>query len=162
VTLAQRLIENGLAVATAESLTAGLLSAELTEKPGASSFFLGGINCYQDEVKIYELGVDPQLIAERTAVDGEVAIQLATNVRAKFSETCSKNIDQVLGVSTTGIAGPDSVRETSVGTVYLGISSVRGSRFIALQLDGDRSQIRAATVTAALAAIQDEIQAIFG
>lgn len=162
MTLAQRLIENCLAVATAESLTAGLLSAELTEQPGASGFLLGGITCYQDEVKINELGVDPQLIAERTAVDGEVAIQLAANARAKFSKACSKNVDQVLGVSTTGIAGPDSVGEISVGTVYLGISSVRGSRFVALKLEGNRSQIRAGTVTAALAAIQDEIQAIFG
>ena len=162
MTLAERLVENGLAVATAESLTAGLLSAELTEKSGASGFFLGGISCYQDDVKINELGVDPQLIAERTAVDGEVAIQLAANARAKFSKACSKNVDQVLGVSTTGIAGPDSAGGIPVGTVYLGISSVRGSRFIALKLEGNRPQIRAGTVTAALAAIQDEIQAIFG
>lgn len=162
MTLAQRLIENGLAVATAESLTAGLLSAELTAEPGATAFFLGGITCYQDEVKIIELGVDPQLIFERTAVDNEVAIQLASNVRERFSKTCSKNIDHVLGVSTTGIAGPDSVGEVPVGTVYVGISSARGSRSITLKLSGDRSEIRAATVTAALAAIQDEIQAIFG
>lgn len=162
MTLAQRLIENGLAVATAESLTAGLLSAELTDKPGASAFFLGGITCYQDEVKINELGVDPQLIIERTAVDNEVAIQLASNVRERFSNTCSKSIDQVLGVSTTGIAGPDSVGGVPVGTVYVGISSARGSRSIALKLSGNRSEIRAATVTAALVAIQDEIQAIFG
>ena len=162
MTLATRLIESGLAVATAESLTAGLLSAELTDRPGASAFFLGGINCYQDEVKIHELDVDPQLITERTAVDGEVAIQLAAHVRDKFSKACSKHVEQVLGVSTTGIAGPDSVGEVPVGTVFLGISSVRGSRFIALKLDGNRSQIRAATVTEALAAIQDEIQAIFG
>lgn len=162
MTLAQRLIEYKLAVAVAESLTAGLLSAELTDQPGASAYFLGGIACYQDEVKINELGVDPQLIFERTAVDNEVAIQLASNVRERFSKTCSNDIDQVLGVSTTGIAGPDSVGGVPVGTVYVGISSVRGSRSIALQLSGNRSEIRAATVTAALAAIQDEIQAIFG
>ena len=162
MTLATKLIENGLAVATAESLTAGLLSAALTDRSGASAFFLGGITCYQDEVKIHELGVDAQLIEKHTAVDGEVAIQLAESVRAKFSKACSKNDEQVLGVSTTGIAGPDSVGGIPVGTVYLGISSVRGSRSIALKLVGNRSEIRAATVSAALAAIEDEIQAIFG
>jgi len=162
VTLAQRLIDHDLAVATAESLTAGLLSAELTERPGASVYFLGGISCYQDEVKILELGVDPKLIEEHTAVAAEVAIQLAANVRDKFSQVCSRNPEQVLGVSTTGVAGPDQVAGISVGTVYLGIASRRGSRSISLRLEGNRSEIRAATVTAALAAIEDEIQAIFG
>lgn len=162
MTLAQLLIEKGLAVATAESLTAGLLSAELTDSPGASAFFLGGINCYQNGVKIHQLGVDAELIEKHTAVDGEVAIQLAQSVREKFSIACAKNAEQVLGVSTTGVAGPDSVCGIPVGTVYLGIASVRGARSIALRLDGNRSEIRAATVKAALATIEDEIQAIFG
>ena len=162
MTLSQRLIQHGLFIATAESLTAGLLSSELATEPGASGFLLGGVICYQDEVKVNLLKVDPQLIATRTAVDPAVAIALATNVRAKFASDCSKGMERVIGVSTTGVAGPDPVGKNAAGTVFLGISSARGSRSVALKLQGNRSEIRAATAACALTEIEDEIQALFG
>lgn len=162
MTLGQRLIQHGLFIATAESLTAGLLSSDLATEPGASGFLLGGVVCYQDEVKVNLLGVDPHLIEANSAIDHEVAISLAMNVREQFALQCSKDIERVIGVSTTGIAGPDPVGNHSAGTVYLGISSPRGSRAVGLNLHGTRSEIRAATVASALAAVEDEIQAIFG
>lgn len=162
MTLSQLLIQHGLFIAAAESLTAGLLSAELATEPGASGFLLGGVICYQDEVKVNLLKVDPQLIATQSAIDPEVAISLAINVRDKFALECAKDIESVIGVSTTGIAGPDPVGKNAAGTVFLGISSSIGSRSVALKLLGNRSEIRAATVACALTEIEDEIQALFG
>ena len=162
MTLSQRLIQSGLFIATAESLTAGLLTSELAIEPGASGFLLGGVICYQDEVKVNLLKVDPRLIATQTAVDPAVAISMAANVRGKYALDCYKDIDSVIGISTTGVAGPDPVGKNAAGTVFLGISSARGSRSVALKLQGNRSEIGAATVASALAEIEDEIQALFG
>ena len=162
MTLSQRLVESGLFIATAESLTAGLLSSELATEPGASGFLLGGVICYQDEVKVNILGVDPHLIEYKSAVSAEVATSLANSVRDQFAVQCSKDVERVIGVSTTGIAGPHPVGSHAVGTVFLGISSSMGSRSVALNLQGTRSEIRAATVRFALTAIEDEIQSIFG
>ena len=162
MSLGQRLIQNGMFIASAESLTAGLLSSELATEPGASAFLLGGVICYQDEVKVNLLNVDPHLIETRSAVSSEVAISLATNVRDKFAIECTKRLESVIGVATTGVAGPDPVGNNPAGTVYLGIASAKGSRSVALELHGTRSEVRAATVTCALAAIEDEIQALFG
>ncbi len=162
MTLSQRLIQRGIYIATAESLTAGLLSSELATEPGATAFLLGGVICYQDEVKVNTLNVDPHLIEAHSVVSSEVAISLARNVRDKFALECSESVESVFGVSTTGVAGPDPVGNHAAGTVYIGVSSARGSRSVALKLHGTRSEVRVATVASALAAIEDEIQAIFG
>jgi PncC family amidohydrolase len=123
---------------------------------------LGGVICYQDEVKVNLLKVDPPLIASQSAIDPDVAISLAINVRGKFALECARDIERVIGISTTGIAGPDPVGNQAAGTVFLGISSARGSRSVALKLQGNRSEIRAATAACALTEIEDEIQALFG
>lgn len=162
MSLSQRLIHHGLFIATAESLTAGLLSSELATEPGASAFLIGGVVCYQDEVKVNILNVDPHLIKCQSAVSPEVAISLATNVRDKFALEGSKSIDRVIGLSTTGVAGPDPVGIHPAGSVFLGISSARGSRSVALKLSGTRSEVRAATVVSALSELEDEIQELFG
>ena len=162
MSLSQRVVQHGLFIATAESLTAGLLSSELATEPGASAFLLGGVICYQDEVKVNVLNLDSYLIETQSVVSSEVAISLAKNVRDKFALECSKGIESVIGVSTTGVAGPDPVGDHPAGTVYLGISSSRGSRSVGLELHGTRSEVRAATVVRALAELEDEIQAIFG
>lgn len=147
-----------LQIAVAESLTAGLVSAQLAETPGASKVLLGGVVAYQDQVKSLILGVDSNLIQAQTAVDAEVAMQMALGVRKQFATTCGANIATVVGVSTTGVAGPDPVGAISPGIVFIGISSAHGERYVALQLHGDRSEIRSSAVTAALQAIREEIQ----
>jgi PncC family amidohydrolase len=162
VTPSQKLIENGLYLATAESLTAGLVSAELANTPGASMFLLGGTVCYQDEIKIHQLGVDPELISQHGPVDPNVAIQMATGARVNFARDCSKASNLVIGISTTGVAGPDPVGDKPVGLVFIGISSQLGERAIQLHLSGSRAEIRAATVSAALSTLEDEIQLLLG
>ncbi len=162
MTLGQKLIESGLFVATAESLTAGLVSAELATTPGASGFLLGGIVCYQDAVKIHQLGIDPEQISKHGPVDQSVAIQMAYGARISFARDCSRAIDLVIGLSTTGVAGPGPVGDKPVGLVFIGISSQRGERAVQLQLSGTRAQIRAATVSAALSTLEDEIQLLLG
>lgn len=162
MTLSQKLSDRGLSLAVAESLTAGLVCAELASTPGASKFLLGGVVCYQDDVKIQQLGVSADLLAKRTAIDSEVAMQLALGVRANFAADCSRGVNQVIGISTTGVAGPDPVGDKPVGLVYIGIASAFGVRAVALNLSGSRSEIRAATVSWALSAIEDEIQSLLG
>jgi nicotinamide-nucleotide amidase len=162
VTLAHKLTEHGFFVATAESLTAGLVSAELANTAGASKFLLGGIVSYQDAIKIQQLGVDATALSQRTAIDAEIAVQMAVGVRSKFASDCSKDLKKVIGISTTGVAGPDPVGNHPVGLVYLGIASAVSARSIALQLSGSRAEVRAATVAAALLAIEDEIHLLLG
>lgn len=162
MSLHHRLASAGLYVATAESLTAGLVSSELASVPGASKYFLGGVICYQDEVKIELLGVDPALVSAKSAVDPEVAIQMAIGIRSRLAIECGKSHESVIGVSITGVAGPESVGSVPVGTVFIGISSIQGNRQLGLHLSGTRNQIRAAATKAAIAAIEDEIQAILG
>ena len=97
-TVAGLLVERGLTLATAESCTGGLLSKRLTDIPGASSFFPGGIVAYSTQSKTALLGVDPELIKEKGAASREVALVMANGAREKFGAD--------IGVGITGIAGP--------------------------------------------------------
>ena len=108
------LTDRGLTVATAESLTGGLLAACLTEVPGSSAVVRGGLVVYATDLKSTLAGVDPQLLAERGPVDPDVAAALAAGARAR----CGADI----GVGLTGVAGPDPQDGVPVGTWYVAIS----------------------------------------
>src|SRR5690606_17574795 len=108
----------GQTVATAESLTAGLLCAVLTEVPGASAVVRGGLVVYATDLKAGLAGVDRQLLAERGAVDPEVARQLAAGAR----ERCGAD----WGVGLTGVAGPDPQDGVAPGTVHTGLAGPGG------------------------------------
>lgn len=139
-----RLVEEGLSVAAAESLTGGLLCSALVEVPGASAAVRGGIVAYATAIKHSLLGVDAALLEERGAVDPEVAAQMAIGA--------ARQLGADIGVSTTGVAGPDPQDGQPVGTVYVAVWR-RGSapaQVSGLRLDGDRESIRAQTVAAAL------------
>lgn len=142
-----RLIERGLTIAVAESLTGGMLVAELIATPGASATVLGGVVAYDTRLKHSLLGVDAGLLAERGAVDATVAEQMAERVRAVCAVD-GRPAD--VGISTTGVAGPDPQDGQPVGTVYLGFAL--GGRVLSerLTLDGDRAGIRRATVSESL------------
>lgn len=148
------LIERGLTVAAAESLTGGLLTAELTRVPGASATVLGGAVVYATELKHTLVGVDAALLAAEGPVHPEVARQLAAGVRERLA-VGGRAAD--LGVATTGVAGPDPQGGRAVGTVYVGISSSAGTRSVALELSGDRDAIRRATVEEAVRALAVEL-----
>ncbi len=134
--------ESGATVATAESLTGGLLAAALTSVPGASWVVLGGIVAYARSVKADVLGVNACLLEQGGAVQDEVASAMATGVRS----VCGAQ----WGVSTTGVAGPDPSDGKPVGTVFVGVSGPDGDEVVALTLRGDREAIRAQTVAVCL------------
>lgn len=142
-----RLLERGLTIAVAESLTGGLLVAELIATPGASAVVLGGVVAYDTRLKHSLLGVDADLLAERGAVDAAVAEQMADRVR-RVCAVDGRPAD--IGLSTTGVAGPDPQDGRAVGTVHLGFAL--GSQVFSerLALSGDREGIRRATVSESL------------
>jgi nicotinamide-nucleotide amidase len=129
-------------VATAESLTGGLLAAALTSVPGASAVVRGGVVAYATDLKAALLRVDADLLAARGPVDGDVAQAMAAGVRT----LCAASY----GVATTGVAGPDPQAEQPVGTVFVAVHGPHGRKHVHLTVTGDRDKIRADTVAAAL------------
>ncbi|MFC4430609.1 CinA family protein [Citricoccus alkalitolerans] len=145
----QLLIHRDLTIATAESLTAGLLAATLAEVPGASGTLQGGVVAYQNHVKERLLGVDPSLLARVGAVDAEVARQMAEGARHVTGSD--------VGISTTGVAGPDAHQGKPVGTVYVGLAGMPGHaepEAVLLRLEGNREAIRRGTVRRGLQMVQ--------
>ena len=145
--LVAALIERGLTIAVAESLTGGQLVAALIDVPGASATVLGGVVAYNTELKHSVLGVSAELLAEHGPVHPEVARQMAAGVRTALA-VGGKPAD--VGLATTGVAGPESQGGQAVGTVYLGLAVGDRVESVALALSGSRSQIRSATVNAAV------------
>lgn len=133
---------SGRTVATAESLTAGLVSAALTDVAGASEVVTGGLVVYSTELKTRLAGVDPALLAERGAVDPRVAEELAVGARQR----CAAD----WGIGLTGVAGPDPQDGVAPGTVHLGFAGPATVTVRSVRLSGDRHAVRAAAVRAAL------------
>ena len=131
-----------LSLAVAESLTGGLLAGALTDVPGASAVFLGGVVAYATELKAVLLGVDRAVLAVQGAVSAEVAEAMATGVRGRLGAT--------VGAATTGVAGPDPAEGKPAGTVYIAASAGDKTRVRQLALSGSRAAIRAETVREAL------------
>jgi len=135
-----------LTVATAESLTAGMVASAIATVPGASATLQGGIISYQNQVKSSLLGVDADLLERHGAVDADVARQMAAGAR--------RALQADVGVSTTGAAGPEPHGGKSVGTVFVGIATASGSRAVEFRFDGDRAEIRQQASAAALAELR--------
>jgi nicotinamide-nucleotide amidase len=141
------LVAAGRTVATAESLTGGLVCAALTDVPGASAVVRGAVVAYATELKAQLLGVDLDLLATGGAVQAEVARQMATGA--------CRALGAHVGVATTGVAGPEPQDGRPVGTVFVAVA-VDGRVVVReLALAGDRAAIRALTVEAALALLLD-------
>ncbi|WP_432063131.1 CinA family protein [Streptomyces sp. S1] len=174
------LAERGQTLAVAESLTGGLVAAELTGVPGASASFRGSVTAYATTLKHELLGVDGALLAERGAVDPEVASQMAAGVRARLGADW--------GIATTGVAGPDPQDGQPVGTVYVAVAGPAGTiagsagevagpvgeasptgsptgsragsptgKVVPLRLNGDRGEIRRESVRIVLALLHGEL-----
>jgi nicotinamide-nucleotide amidase len=144
------LIERGLTIAVAESLTGGQLVASLVDVPGASATVVGGVVAYSTAIKQSVLGVSADLLAENGAVDPEVARQMASGVRVALAVD-GRPAD--VGLATTGVAGPDPQDGNPVGTVYLGLAIGDRVESVALSLGGTRREIQSATVQHALATL---------
>ncbi|MFI9615279.1 CinA family protein [Streptomyces sp. NPDC052023] len=147
----------GETIAVAESLTGGLVAAELTAVPGASKAFRGSVTAYATELKHELLGVDATLLAQRGAVDPQVAAQMAAGVR--------KALGADWGLATTGVAGPDPQDGQPVGTVFVAVDgpfavgpgSAGGGKVEALRLNGHRAEIRMESVRSVLALLLREL-----
>jgi len=147
----------GQTLAVAESLTGGLVAAEITTVPGASRAFRGSVTAYATELKHELLGVDATLLSERGAVDPQVAAQMAAGVR--------KALGADWGLATTGVAGPDPQDGKPVGTVFVavdgpfgpGSGSASGGKVEALRLNGSRAEIRMESVRSVLALLLAEL-----
>lgn len=145
------LAERGETLAVAESLTGGLVAAELTAVAGASKSFRGSVTAYTTTLKRDILGVDGALLAERGAVNPEVAQQMAAGVRSVLGAGW--------GIATTGVAGPESQDGQPVGTVYVAVSGPDGrGKVAALRLNGDRAEIRRESVRSVLELLSGELQ----
>jgi nicotinamide-nucleotide amidase len=134
--------EKGETVATAESLTGGLVAAVLTSVPGSSAVVRGGLVVYATPLKHELAGVDDELLAEHGAVHPEVAAQLADGARITCGATW--------GVGLTGVAGPDPQDGIEPGVVHIGVSGPHHARVTTIGIDGNRHQVRAGAVAAAL------------
>jgi len=154
VRLVAALAQRGWTLGVAESLTGGALAAEIVSVPGASAALLGGVVAYATPVKTSLLGVDAGLLAAHGPVHAEVAQQMAAGVR-RTVQVDGRAAD--VGISTTGIAGPESPDGQPVGTVHIGVATPAGVSSQAFVFPGERADVRAASVhhaiLAALAAI---------
>lgn len=129
-------------IACAESLTGGMLSSRLTEAPGSSKRFRGGVVSYGEEVKVTALGVPTEVLEASGAVSKECALAMASGVRSRLAAD--------VGVSTTGVAGPDDPEGKGVGTVFVAVSGPLGDVCREVHLPGGRTTIRQMSATAAL------------
>lgn len=138
-------------VATAESLTGGMVAAALTDRSGASAVFRGGLVVYATDLKALLAGVPGDLLAAHGPVSGPTAAALAAGVRERLGAT--------YGLATTGVAGPDRQDGMEVGTVFLGLAGAGPEPLVRrLALAGDRDRIRHETVAAALNWLADTLE----
>ena len=145
----ETLAGRGETLATAESLTGGLLSSRLTDVPGASRSFVGGVVSYATRVKVSLLGVPPEVVQEHGVVSEECALAMAHGVRDR--------LDATWGLATTGVAGPDQQEGRAVGTVWVAIAGPAGAMARLLALGGDRATIRQASCDAVLEILAREL-----
>jgi nicotinamide-nucleotide amidase len=139
----KKLISANKTLSVAESLTGGGLGAAITEIPGSSQVFLGGITTYSDASKTKLLDVPKRIITKHTAVSEEVAKEMASSARNLFKTDYA--------ISTTGVAGPGKAYGKSAGTVWMAIATKKEVIAIELSISGDRATVRNATIESALA-----------
>ncbi|WAU84520.1 CinA family protein [Streptomyces sp. Qhu-G9] len=148
---------NGQTLAVAESLTGGLVAAELAAVPGASKAFRGSVTAYATDLKRDVLGVDATLLDQRGAVDPQVAAQMAAGAR--------KVLGADWGIATTGVAGPEPQDGQPVGTVFVAVEGpsgalngdAHGGKVSALRLNGSRTEIRKESVRRVLALLLERL-----
>lgn len=138
-------------MATAESSTGGLIGHAITATPGASDYYAGGVICYSNRAKEIGLGVSHELLEAQGAVSAEVAAALASGAAHRF--------ETEIGVSVTGIAGPDGGSERKpLGTHYLGVArAAQPARVEHRVFPHDRAGNQAAAALAALQLALDEV-----
>jgi nicotinamide-nucleotide amidase len=141
----------------AESLTGGLLTARFAAIAGASDVLLTGIVAYDTRLKHELLGVSNQLLENQGPVDPEVAAQMAEGLRSRIANKTGIDSEQIVAISTTGVAGPSAQGEKPVGELYIAVSQAGATKVFAHQLSGDRAQIQNSAVLLGVGHLWDEI-----
>lgn len=150
--LAALLKRSSLTLALAESCTGGLLAGRITALAGSSSYFLGGVVAYSNQVKEQLLRVPAALLAEHGAVSEAVARAMAEGARLVLASD--------LALAVTGIAGPDGgTPEKPVGTVFLAVADRRGCQVERFVFAGDREQVRQQTVDQGVIMLKKRLEA---
>jgi nicotinamide-nucleotide amidase len=135
------LLKRGVTLSVAESLTGGLIASRLVNVPGASTWFRGGLVSYASQIKFDLLGVP-----DGPVVSAEAAEAMASGVR--------KLLESDIGLSVTGVAGPEEQDGHAPGTVFVGVDLGEGATSVALRLPGDRPRIRSYAAISALDALR--------
>jgi CDP-diacylglycerol--glycerol-3-phosphate 3-phosphatidyltransferase len=147
--LGQKLRQSRLRLALAESCTGGLVAALVTDQPGSSAYFMGGVVAYSDEAKRQVLGVPDGMVQEHGAVSEPVARAMAEGARERFGAD--------LAASVTGIAGPGAEGTTKpVGLTFIGVSSKLGTRVSKFEFSGDRWRNRRQAAEECLRVLTEE------
>lgn len=150
-TIATYLRQWGLKLAVAESCTGGLLADRLTDLPGSSDYFLGGVVAYSNETKAILLGVSRKTLRQHGAVSRETVIEMARGAR--------KILGADLALSISGIAGPGGgLPEKPVGYTWIGLSATEGTWARNFIWQGDRRANKQASAQAALQFLLDYLQ----
>ena len=135
----EALIERGEMMATAESLTGGLVASHIVDIPGSSAILAGGIVAYQNEIKEALLGVPHQVLEEKGAVSAETVKAMAEGARKKFG--CE------WAIATSGIAGPTGAEPGKpVGTVWMAVANSLQNEAFCKIFEGNRTQVREKSV----------------
>lgn len=159
VALAERLqglcLGRGVTVCTAESCTGGLIATAITEVPGSSGYFLGGIVSYADGAKQALLGVPDVVLASHGAVSAQAALAMAAGARERFGAA--------LAVAVTGVAGPGGGTDAKpVGLTYVGLADKAGVEVRRFVWPGDRATNRDASAAAALDWLIERVSPVSG
>ncbi len=149
------LLRNNLTMAIAESCTGGLIAHKITNIPGASRYFLGGVVAYSNEAKIKILGVSSNTLRVHGVVSEECAREMAIRVARLFNAS--------VGISTTGIAGPSGgTKEKPVGLVYIGYY-LEGESIVQRHLfNGTREEIKNKIASKALETLDEILRRKYG
>jgi PncC family amidohydrolase len=143
------LTERGLTLAVAESCTGGLIGHLLTQVPGSSEAFLGGVIVYANTLK-ETVGVPPQTLEEHGAVSAQTAEALATGIR--------RWAPSYIGLAVTGIAGPGGATDAKpVGLVYIGLADDTHIEVEQHNFRGERSEIKRSAADAALTLLENTL-----
>lgn len=143
------LINRGQTLSVCESLTGGGIGAALTSVPGSSAVFRGGLITYATCLKAELLGLDKAFIDRYGVVSAQVVAEMATRTRSLCFTDWS--------IAVTGVAGPDSQAGKAPGTVFIGVASAGLEHVVERHFEGEREQIRQATIRAALGLLAERL-----
>jgi len=144
------MVERRLTLSSAESCTGGLFGHVLTEVPGSSEYYLGGIISYSDELKREELGVDAQTLEKHGAVSAQTCVAMAEGARRRYRSS--------MAVAVTGIAGPAGGSDSKpVGLTYIGLADANGNDVRRHQWQTDRHTNKVESVGACLGLVLERL-----